>query len=136
MKGYDTAGRIISGLVIVSLISFSAVVVWAGAKDKKKAGRQPSEVRTTATDNKEPEPVQAKEGVVNINTATEEELCLLPGIGPKKAAAIVDARSRKSFDSPKQLLRVKGIGRKSLKRLLPYVTVSGPTTLRTKVNSH
>ncbi|KPN72773.1 helix-hairpin-helix domain-containing protein, partial [Neisseria sp. 74A18] len=48
---------------------------------------------------------------VNINTATEEELKALPGIGPSKAAAIVAYRQHNGqFKSVDDLKNVKGIG--------------------------
>ena len=70
------------------------------------------------------------EGVVNVNTATPAELALLPGIGETKAQAIIRSRERQRFAQVDDLLRVSGIGRATLRRLRPYVTVSGDTTLR------
>jgi competence protein ComEA len=70
------------------------------------------------------------DGVVNINTATPAELELLPGIGPTRSRAIVAYRTKKPFKDPRHLLRVKGIGRKTLHRILPYLVVKGPTTLK------
>lgn len=73
---------------------------------------------------------QSVEGVVNINTATEDELQRLPRVGPSRAAAIVALRTRvQRFRSADDLLRVRGIGRSSLRRLRPYVTLNGETTL-------
>ena len=71
----------------------------------------------------------AAEGVVNVNTATSEQLQLLPGIGPAKAEAILDARRRQPFAAVDQIVRVRGIGRATLRRLRPYLTVRGDTTL-------
>jgi len=69
-------------------------------------------------------------GVVNINTAGETELGLLPGIGPSKAAAIITYRQRgRRFRRVEDLLRVRGIGRATFRRLRPMLTVDGPTTL-------
>jgi len=76
-----------------------------------------------------PEAKDTGEGVVNINTATVDQLMMLPGIGPSKAAAIVAYRSKKPFKQPRHLIRVRGIGRKTLGQVLPYVVVDGPTTL-------
>ena len=68
-------------------------------------------------------------GVVNVNTATAEELELLPGIGPSKAKAILEARrERGAFKSVEELEEVKGIGKGALERLRPFVTISGKTT--------
>lgn len=68
-------------------------------------------------------------GVVNINTAPVEKLRLLPGVGPSKARAIAAYRARRPFRRPVEIVRVKGIGRKSFAKMRPYVTVRGPTTL-------
>jgi competence protein ComEA len=73
------------------------------------------------------------EGVVNIQTASMEELQRLPGIGPAKAAAIVAYRERTPFRRVEDILRVRGIGRATFRRLRPMLTVSGPTTLREEV---
>ena len=68
-------------------------------------------------------------GVVNINTATLEELQLLPGIGAARAQAVVDARkTRGGFRKLEDLLEVKGIGDTSLARLRPHVALQGKTT--------
>ncbi len=69
-------------------------------------------------------------GSLNLNTATANELMLLPGIGPKKAAKIVDFRERRGkFKRVVDLRRVKGFGAKTVKKLRPYLTVSGQNTL-------
>jgi competence protein ComEA len=64
--------------------------------------------------------------VVNLNTATEEELCTLPGIGAKKAKAIMALRTKQPFLRVTQLLQVKGFGPKTLTRLKPWLTVGAP----------
>jgi competence protein ComEA len=73
--------------------------------------------------------VPAAEGVVNLNDATEEQLTLLPGVGPAKARGIVAYRHSRPFRRTEELIKVKGIGRKTFGRLRPYVTTVGPTTL-------
>ncbi len=70
-------------------------------------------------------------GVVNVNTATAEELEQLPGVGEARARAIVDLRKEKGgFQTVEQLMQIKGIGSATLDRLRPHLAVKGRTTLR------
>lgn len=59
---------------------------------------------------------------VNLNTATQAELESLPGIGPKLAMNIIEARRQQPFTSLEDLDRVPGIGPKLLKKLEEKVT--------------
>jgi competence protein ComEA len=67
----------------------------------------------------------AEGGLVNLNTATEQELVALPGIGPAKAKAIVEYRSTQPFAKVEDLMNVRGIGQHTLDSLRGKVTV-GP----------
>jgi len=61
---------------------------------------------------------------ISVNLATAEELQKLPGIGPVLARRIVDDRARNGqYARPEDLLRVKGIGPKTLESLKPYLQV-------------
>jgi competence protein ComEA len=71
-------------------------------------------------------------GVVNLNQARPDELELLPGIGPSKAKRIVEYRTQHPFRKTEELTRVKGIGRKTFGKLRPYLTLQGPTTLKSE----
>ncbi len=95
------------------------------------AGAAPADAqaRRATVEAAAPPTASASEGVVNIQTATPEELQRLPGIGPSKASAIVAFRERTAFRRVEDILRVRGIGRATFRRLRPYLSVSGPTTL-------
>jgi competence protein ComEA len=61
---------------------------------------------------------------VILNLATVTDLQRLPGIGAKRAQAILAVRARLGrFRQIEDLLKVKGIGRATLKRLRPLVRV-------------
>jgi competence protein ComEA len=63
--------------------------------------------------------------VVNLNTATPAELELLPGIGAKTAARIIDYRQKKGpFKKIEEIMNVQGIGEKSFLKLKPQLTVA------------
>ncbi|GEM_PF-350852 len=65
----------------------------------------------------------AKQGKVNINTATLEELQTIKGIGKKKAEAILQYRKEHGpFRTKEDLLEVKGIGKKALEAIESQVT--------------
>ncbi len=59
---------------------------------------------------------------LDVNQADWPELALLPGIGELRARRIVELReSRGPFQEHEQLLRVKGIGPKTLERIRPFL---------------
>lgn len=61
---------------------------------------------------------------ININTATAEQLDVIPGIGPVLAKRIIDYRTEiGGFTDVEELLEVKGIGEKTLEKILEYITV-------------
>ena len=73
-------------------------------------------------------------GVVNVNTASVDELQYLPRVGPALAGRILEFREANGpFKGVDELVAVRGIGETSLENLKPFVTVSGETTLAEKV---
>ena len=62
--------------------------------------------------------------LVNINTATSEELQRLSGVGEATAAAIIEDRQANGpFSSPEDLMRVSGIGEKKFAKIKAHICV-------------
>ena len=61
---------------------------------------------------------------ININTASKDQLTLLPGIGETYAERIIIYRDNNGpYASVDELEKVKGIGKSTLERLRPYIRV-------------
>jgi competence protein ComEA len=92
-------------------------VALAGALAAPLAAAAPSDAKAPAA------------ASVNVNTATLEELTALPGIGEKRAQAIIEARKQKGgFKSVDELTEVKGIGPANLEKLRPYLRAGAAPT--------
>ncbi len=74
-----------------------------------------------------PGPGLLPDGRVVLNAATEEDLRKLPRVGPSRAKSILALRTKLGkFRSVNDLLRVKGIGRKTLEHLKPKMVLDPP----------
>ena len=60
---------------------------------------------------------------IDLNAASADDLASLPGIGPAKAAAIVEYRAKQPFATTEELMQVQGIGAKLYEQLRDHVTV-------------
>jgi competence protein ComEA len=68
--------------------------------------------------------------VVNINTATKEELTSIKGVGEKRAQDIIDYRKKHgNFKSVDELEKVPGIGPGLMKQIRSEVSVTGKTMI-------
>jgi competence protein ComEA len=61
--------------------------------------------------------------LIDINSATAQELTALPGIGPVTAERIVEYREAKAFSSVEEILEVKGIGPAKFEAIKDRITV-------------
>ena len=80
---------------------------------------QSSDVTTNISNHSESNnKVANSDGIVNINTATSEELQTLKGIGPKMADKIIEYRQNNgAFKSIEEIQNVRGIGAKTFEKL-------------------
>jgi len=98
-------------LVLVTVLAMAAIPATA-AQQKSSAAKSASAAA-------------APTAPVNINTATQEQLETLPGLGAKVAQRIIDYRQKNgNFKKVEDLMNVKGIGEKSFLKLEPMLTVS------------
>lgn len=80
--------------------------------------------RPASASEQSPGTTASPSALLDLNTATADELHHLPGIGPAKAQAIIAYReSRSGFQAVEELLQVKGIGPKIYEQIAPLVTI-------------
>ena len=118
----------ISGPEKIILAVTAAFLVFAGGYFLGGRGSDEPytvDVQTVRADAAEGEAaVSVRPSLVNINTATAEQLQSLPGIGAVHARNIVaDREANGPFRIPEDLMRVSGIGEGTLSDILDYITV-------------
>ena len=98
---------------LAPLITFGGAAPTAPVAAAAATSAQPANGKTTA---KSLQPGQT----VNINTATLEQLQVVPNVGPKLAQAIIAGRPY--VDGPDTVKKVKGIGDKNWVKFAPFFT--------------
>lgn len=63
---------------------------------------------------------------IDLNRATVSELMRLPGVGQRKAQAIVAQRQKAPFRRPEDVMQVKGCGRSWFQRVKGNLTAAAP----------
>jgi len=107
-----------AGLLLVAALALCA---WPAVNV-----RGPEPVAYAASGRPAAVPVLAPDpgGEIDVNTAGAEELTLLPGVGPKLAARIVEEREAGGpFRYPEDLITVSGIGEAKLAAMAEMITL-------------
>jgi len=132
--------------ILVALALVGVAVRWVGTPGppgavafRSVAGLRPSQDSVAAISVRIARPLRRGERI-DVDRASPEDLTRLPRIGPALARRIVEERERGGpFGSASGLIRVAGIGPKTLDALVSYVTFSGQqvnssgATSRTKI---
>jgi competence protein ComEA len=119
---------------LVTTIATTALGVPPAAAAPPAAKPAPGAARPAAMPADDDAPARAAKrtptGKLNLNTANEDQLMLLPGVGPAKAERVVAWRKKNgAFKRVADLRKVKGFGYKTLKKLEPWLDIKGDTTL-------
>jgi len=127
LKDYSTY----IGIVLVQVILIGAALVLLNSGTRKEAL-----TTYTAPTNEVSAPLakpqvtgeSTERGLtVNINTAPQEELVLLPGIGDATALKIIEYREKNgSFKSIEDIKNVSGIGDKKFEQIKSMIVISEP----------
>jgi len=81
-------------------------------------------IKDQETSGENSESSKNKTGLININTASKEELTELTGVGPKIAERIIEYRkTHGGFSSKEEIMNVKGIGEKIFEKFKDDITV-------------
>ena len=67
------------------------------------------------------------QGIININTASPEQLKLFPRVGPKIANRIIRFRKKSKFSHARDIMKVKGIGHKTFAKMRKNITTTQAT---------
>ena len=117
-RWFDLSGSELRVLLVAAAIVLFSLVVLGGLR----SALQEPEIRVEYVRESLSMPPRR-----DVNTATEYELRLLPGIGPATARVIVEYRqSHGPFRSLDELTRVRGIGPKTLELLRPHLMCAPP----------
>ena len=70
---------------------------------------------------------------ISLNHSTQKELTMVKEIGPSLAKRIIQARPWKSV---KDLIQLKGVGQKKLKKISSYLTLDPDSMIYSRINTN
>jgi competence protein ComEA len=96
-----------------SLVLVAALLFVSSPMSAQRAARPPVSAAVVSTE------------VVNLNSATADQIATLPGIGPKTADLVVQYRVKNGpFKKIEEIMNVRGIGEKSFLKIKDRLTVA------------
>jgi competence protein ComEA len=125
------ASRVLTVIAAAALLVLSMGGTWSTSASA--APTAATSTSSTSSPSLDPDARPRKKpasGKLNLNTATADQLMLLPSVGPAKAERIIEWRKKNGgFKRIADLRRVKGFGYRTFKRLEPLLDIKGDTTL-------
>lgn len=113
-------------LIVAVLCACTAAPAFA------QQAEQPAKPAAVEKAAKPAKPVKpAVTGKININTATAEQLAMLPGVSMRKAQGLIDYRTKNgNFKNIEDLRKMPGIKQKKIDRVANFLIFEGETTLK------
>jgi len=117
--------KLVYGFILISAVLFSCTVAPVLAQQAEQPAK-------TALFEKAKKPAKPPvTGKININTATAEQLAMLPGVSMKKAQGLIDYRTKNGkFKDIEDLRKMPGIKQKRIDKVKEYLIFDGETTLK------